>query len=356
MKIASVNQDRGIAPDRHKGAAVHVAAMRAAFEELDAEVVAIDAPDASEVERKLGEACKGGLDLIYERYALDADACAAFGARHGIPHVLEVNSPLALEQQRYRGGTLEAAGPERSFTNAALVVAVSESVADYARERGAPDARILVRPNAVDVKRFRPMTRARRALRDELGLGRRFVLGFHGRLRPWHGFDQVVPLVATLLENGRDVHLMTVGDGPFDEATRGRLPGERCTHLPWVEQSAIAQHVACFDALPLTYAADPAFYFSPLKLREAMACGVVPLVPNLGDLPTLVEDDLSGIVLPAGDPEALARNVTRLIDDRQLRARLSQGAVAQVQGATWTAIARDVLDATLKAAPPRNRA
>ena len=161
MRIACVNQDRGIGLRRKKGAAVHLRAMREAFARTGAEVLALDAPEDGRLDAALEAAARGGdLDLVYERYAIGRDLASTFARERGIPHVLEVNAPLAEEAARYRDtpeDPAERLRDETVFRNASLVLAVSEDVARYCRERGARDGAVEVMPNGVDPTRFRPL-------------------------------------------------------------------------------------------------------------------------------------------------------------------------------------------------------
>ncbi|MBI5434958.1 MAG: glycosyltransferase, partial [Planctomycetes bacterium] len=215
MRVVHLNQDPGTGPAKKKGAAVHVACMRRAFERRGATVAGLDVPGR---EVALGELralhADGGIDLIYERYALDADAGATFAREHGVPLVLEVNAPLLLEAAEHRGRAVAAEDEAREravLTAAHVVLCVSNGVADYVRGRGIDPTRVIVRPNGVDSDVFRPRA-ATDTLRTELGLDRRFVVGFHGRLRPWHGFENVVEAARRLAQRGVDSHVLAVGE------------------------------------------------------------------------------------------------------------------------------------------------
>jgi glycosyltransferase involved in cell wall biosynthesis len=348
MRLVHLNPDPGIQPGKHKGAAVHVQAMREAFCELGQQVLAMDAPDDAGVEVLLERArSEAPLDLIYERHALARHAGARFARRHGIPHVLEVNAPLAAEERRHRGAALAHHDLEEEridFRQATLVLCVSGAVARYAEELGARPERILIRPNAVDPRRFHPRP-AEDTLRDALVPTGRIAIGFHGRLRPWHRIDVIARMVARLLEEQAPVHLLTLGEGEFASVITPLVPQAAWTHVPWAEHERAARIVACFDLLPMYYDPGVEHYFSPLKLAEGMAAGVVPIVPRLGDLPQAVEHGVDGWLYPAGDEAALFAALRQLIGEPDLRARLAAGAITRAQGNTWTAIARDVLQA-----------
>lgn len=347
MRVAYLNQDRGIAPGRKKGAAMHVEAMQEAFRALGCEVAAVEAK-TDEAARAALEALhtERPLDLLYERYALGAATGGAFARARGVAHVLEVNAPLLEEEALHRGGTLDSAARAREaalLAAPARVFAVSREVADWVEAQGVPRARVHVHANAVDARRFRP--RRDEGLRARLGIAPgAFVIGFHGRLRPWHGFERIAEAARTLLDHGLPVHVLTVGEGEYAERLAERGLTQRSTCLEWLPQAEVAGVVAAFDALPLGYAADAPFYFSPLKLLEAMACGAVAVVPDLGELPALVEHGSAGLVYRAGSSADLARALALPARDRELRARLGARAVEVAAGRSWTAIARAALD------------
>ena len=353
MRIACVNADAGIDPGRKKGAAVHLRAVRRALEAGGAEVVAIDEPDATSLRRALETLHEeSSLDLVYERLALGARATSAFCRAHAVAHILEINAPLAEEEARWRDDNRasEAAKLEAQLLSEAdHVVAVSSAVADYARRCGAPDDRLHVFPNGVDPERFLPrwlesaQAAQARALRDELVPAGRFALGFHGRLRPWHGFDRWVRVAEELFARNLPVHFVLVGEGPFEDELAGHVPAGRFTRVAWADHDLMGRYVATFDALPLTYPPDAPCYFSPLKLAEAMACGVVPLVPDLADLAQVVEHGKSGIVYPADRLEVLVDAIERLIQKDSERVELARGARLKALTLGWDRIADFIL-------------
>ncbi len=347
MRVVYVNQDPGIGPERKKGAAVHVAAMQQAFRALGCEVCALEEKDGARAAEALAELhAERRIDLVYERYALGAAAAGCFTRDHGIPHVLEVNAPLLDEAVEHRSLALDAQGRAREaavLAGSDLVFAVSGAVAEHAVELGVPRARVRVHPNAVDAELFRPRDSAR--LRRDLGVpAEAFVLGFHGRLRPWHGFERIAAAARQLAERGRPVHALAVGEGDFAAVLSAAGLSARSTCLPWVTHDEVPRIVACYDALPLAYAAGVPCYFSPLKLLEAMACGAVPVVPQLGELPELVEHGAAGLLYSAGSIDALADAIERLVMEPALKARLGARAVECARQRSWTAIARDAME------------
>ncbi len=351
MNIVSLNQDPGISPARQKGAAVHLSAMRDAFARLGHRVIAIDEPDPGAVRVRLESLLEQqNIDLIYERYALGKNAAAAFARQHSISLVVEVNAPLAQEAARYRN--LEVTKTDRLsdlhlFQNAAQVVAVSPETAAYARNRGARAAITRVCPNGIDERVFHVHGRRNRLQQIERksgGLPTPLVLGFHGRLRPWHGFDRLVLVAQQLREEGYELEISVVGTGDFETPLQARLPQEAYSISPWVKHADLGELVRRFDILPLTYRANVPCYFSPLKLAEAMACGVVPVVPDLGNFSQLVKHEVDGLVYePQNDGATLRDAVRRLADDSKFLDKLGSAAASRAAKRTWLRVAEKII-------------
>jgi glycosyltransferase involved in cell wall biosynthesis len=75
------------------------------------------------------------------------------------------------------------------------------------------------------------------------------------------------------------------------------------------------------------------------KLLELMGAGKAVVASDVGEARTFVADGASGLLIPPGDPGALAAAVLRLLDDGPLRARLAAGARAAAGRFTWDALA-----------------
>lgn len=345
MNIVSVNQDQGIDENRQKGAAIHLRSIRKAFADLGHRVHRVDEQTPAKLLQALDCLVRQeSIDLIYERYALGKSTAAAFAAEQGIPFVLEVNAPLAEEAAAWRGYTPSTqidAADHYLFRSATAVIAVTRQTADYALRRGAEASRVRVCANGVDTGIFKPRDRA--ACKAALGIDPdAFVLGFHGRLRPWHAFERLVSAVVDLQTAGLPAHLLTAGEGPYEDACAGQIPSQLHTHLPWLDQHELGPVVSAYDVLPLMYDPEAPCYFSPLKLYEAMACGAIPVVPRIGDLTLFVRHQQNGIVYSGQD---LARELLQLQPQAERRLQLQNAAIESASQQTWSAVALRTLQA-----------
>ena len=89
------------------------------------------------------------------------------------------------------------------------------------------------------------------------------------------------------------------------------------------------------------------FHYSPLKLREYLACGRAVVAPNLGEIPTTVSDGTSALLYDVGDSDDLAAKLEVLRGDPAFRSRVAAaGRELAVATSTWDLRLRDLLNCT----------
>lgn len=285
-------------------------------------------------------------DAIYERYALFLTAGIWAKRRFRLPLALEINSPLYDERREHGGLTLRWLARRcevKAWRRADLCLPVTQVLAGTVRNAGVAERNIAVMPNGVDPVMFVP-TMHGRAVREHYGLDGKIILGFSGFVRPWHGLDRVVQVMAEIAGQA-DVHLLVVGDGPARsglEALARRLGIEdRVTFTGVVQRIDIAAYVSAFD---IALQPDATAYASPLKLIEYMALGKAILALDQPNIRELLENERSAILFDRDSPESMRTALLRLIRDRALRERLGAAAAEEVKRRplTWTANADHV--------------
>lgn len=201
----------------------------------------------------------------------------------------------------------------RQIAASDLTIGVTSQLAAWAEDLGA--GRTAVVPNGVDTQAFRPDLP-----RPDIPLPGRFVI-FVGTLAPWQGLPALLA-AAALPEWPADVHLVVVGDGPLrqqvDEAVT-RLPhvvalGQIApAEVPGVLAAALAAVVPAGGGRRSD--TDSGRYelgLSPLKLFEAMSCGIPVIAADQPELADLVRKSGAGLIVPTGDSRALATAVSRM--------------------------------------------
>jgi glycosyltransferase involved in cell wall biosynthesis len=276
----------------------------------------------------------GSFDFVYERYALFSYAGVEFARQSDIPGLLEVNAPLIKEQERYRAlfdedGALEAT--RRAFYAATALLAVSDETAAHVRDHGIADNRICVLPNAVDPWVFRRQEHVPERESDHP-----FTIGFTGSLKPWHAVDQLIAAYASLWDHVGPWRLLIAGDGP----ERGRLnelvaalPARIASSIDFlgvIPHAAIPRLLATVNAAVVPGAPSSGAYFSPLKLFEYMAAGVPVVAARFGQIPSLVQHGVTGLLYEPGDTRGLMNALLKLRTDQKLAAFLGERAHREV--------------------------
>ena len=190
-------------------------------------------------------------------------------------------------------------------------VAVTPTLARVARDKDecAP-ARLHVIPNGIDAVRFAPNLEARRRIRFELGIPQNaWVVGTVGRLAPEKNQGLLVDAMAPLLDQRRQ--LVIVGDGPEREAVLSRVAAtlrSEFVHMTGARTNA-QDFLAAFDVFALTSWSEGL----PLVLLEAMATRLPVVATAVGGVSDLVEHDMTGFLVEAGDRPALTKKLFWLL-------------------------------------------
>jgi glycosyltransferase involved in cell wall biosynthesis len=156
-------------------------------------------------------------------------------------------------------------------------------------------------------------------------LGRPPTIGALGRLAPEKGFDALPRALAQIPE----ARAVVLGEGP----ERDRLVAlaaelgvaDRFELAGW--QADPSRWLCGFDvvAIPSRGEGSP-----PLAALEAMMIGVPVVATDVGSVHEAIDDDLTGILVAPGDPQALAAAIAALLPDRSRRERLAAAARREV--------------------------
>jgi len=172
-------------------------------------------------------------------------------------------------------------------------------------------------------------TGARDRIRHELGLaGDDLLLGVIGRISIEKGCLEMVEAFAAVAAARPSVHLAFIGEGPLaaQVAERVRAAGlaDRVRFLG--HQTPIQPF---YEALDLLVSPSRTEGISNVIL-EALATGRAVVATRVGGTPEILEDGISGLLVPSEDPTALAAAIDRLVCDPALRSRLIEGGRARV--------------------------
>ncbi|MEM9553864.1 MAG: glycosyltransferase [Acidobacteriota bacterium] len=214
----------------------------------------------------------------------------------------------------------------RSFARATRVHCVSEAIARRAATLGLePDKVEVIRP-AVDIDRFAPAESAPPP-------GPPWRLVTTGSLIWRKGLEDLLVAVARLVEDGHDVRLELLGDGP----ERQRVVFT--AHDLGLAERVVLRGRVTPDEVVATLRRSHLFVLASLSegianaALEAMACGLAVVSTRVGGMAEAIEHGVEGLLVPARDPRALAEAVGALLDDPARARRLGAAARQRVERA-----------------------
>jgi PEP-CTERM/exosortase A-associated glycosyltransferase len=192
------------------------------------------------------------------------------------------------------------------FRRADAVTCICEGLRRDIAERGVPDERITVIPNAVDIRSFGGSSGHDRLLAEELGLLDRPVIGFLGSFYAYEGLDLAIDALPRLRRDLPGLVLLLVGGGPqadnlkaqaarlgVDDSVRfvGRVPHDQVQrYYDLVDVLVYPRHRMRLTDL-----------VTPLKPLEAMAQRRLLIASDVGGHRELIEDGVTGRLFRAGD-------------------------------------------------------
>jgi glycosyltransferase involved in cell wall biosynthesis len=186
-----------------------------------------------------------------------------------------------------------------------LIIANSDAGKDYTIENGFHTKKMVVVYNGVDTSRFSPDVVARQRVRAEWGVATdEFLVGLVGRLDPMKDHPNFLAAISKVTVDLPEVKSVCVGGGVgayAENLIRDLRPENESCPTVWV--GVRTDIPDCLNALDLLVSSSYGEGF-PNVIAEAMACGKICVVTDVGDCATIVGS--CGIVTPPRDSGAIA--------------------------------------------------
>jgi glycosyltransferase involved in cell wall biosynthesis len=289
--------------------------------------------------------------VVYESHGLSVMVAEE------LPHLLG-NPDLTPSAQKLRRLDRRE---RRVWARAEAYVTITRLLAADLQARYGPRQRFFVVPDgadrvlirfAVDLQTGAP--EAEGALPKAAKPSGPAVAAYAGHLYPWKGVDVFVRALAL----APSIHGLIIGGHP-GEPDRARIEkliaslglSERVTITGLVPRQEVVPRLTAADVLVLPNAASTISerYTSPLKLFEYLTLGRPIVASDLPAIREVLTDGRTALLVPPGNPQALAKALTRVVEDRALGDALGAAARALAPEYSWARRA-ERLEAALDAA------
>jgi colanic acid/amylovoran biosynthesis glycosyltransferase len=215
------------------------------------------------------------------------------------------------------------------FSKGDLFLALSESMRRTLIELGCPEEKILVHHLGVDLNKFRSAL-----MRSNGGAVKILTIA---RLVQKKGIEYGIRAVAQLANAGRPVKYTIAGDGPLHDQLQRLIRDLGMSSVVklegWRRRPEVAELLADADILlaPSVTADDGDQEGTPVALMEAMAAGVAVISTHHSGIPEVIENGVSGFVVPVRSVDALSERLRYLIEHPQVRLHIGEAGRAAVQ-------------------------
>lgn len=210
----------------------------------------------------------------------------------------------------------------------------SRGMAELAiKGRGIPSGRVSVVPLGVDCDRYRPDQKDARYAYESVGIPKKRLIFFYsGHMEPRKGVAVIMRAANHLSESRKtdDWHLLLCGNKGDESSQYERMLTDRAReHVTFAGYRSDLEvlYRSCYAALIMSTGWDS----FPRSGMEVQASGLPLIVSDLRGIRESVRDGVTGLILKAGDAQALASAMSRLLDDNEWRDRLSRQARARIE-------------------------
>jgi len=287
--------------------------------------------------------------IVHGHWVLPGGAIAAWAAR-GRPVVVSLHGSDVYLAERTR---ITRAIARHVLGRARSVIACSDDLRERGIALGARSARSVTVPYGVDADRFRPDASAGARLRQRWQIGEGEIVVFSaGRFVRKKGFEYLIDAVASLGASAMPIRLVLAGAGDLERELRGRIAaqgiGDRVLLPGIVPHDEMAAALAAADIVAIPSIRDESGNVDglPNTLLEALASGTPVVATTAGGIPSVVERDRTGLLVPERDSAALASAIRMLAGDPARRAALgAAGRARMITRASWAGVAERIEEA-----------
>jgi glycosyltransferase involved in cell wall biosynthesis len=211
------------------------------------------------------------------------------------------------------------------------IFCVSKEIKDLLIKSRLPAEKLRVLPNAVPVCDGQKIqVDIREMVRRSLNIARdEFLIGYCGRLSEEKGLSFLVKAQSELARAGIQTKLILIGDGPKRkelEKMAQDLGTDNLVIFIGFRQE-VADLLQSLDAFVLPSLTEG----TPMALLEAMAAGIPVIASAVGEIPSIIENNVNGILVGPAKSNEIAHALGRLIGDNSLRLQFSQEALDTVK-------------------------
>ncbi|MNX94818.1 Alpha-D-kanosaminyltransferase [compost metagenome] len=210
------------------------------------------------------------------------------------------------------------------YRRARALVVVTNGFAEKIAAKGIDPSKIVVVPNAVDLRQFSILDR-KESTKAQFGLEGKFLVSYIGTHGMAHNLTMVIE-AAERLKDLADVHFLFAGDGAERKRIEAMVEEKALTNVTMLGQQSrelVPRLIGMSDVCLVPLRKTPLFDATiPSKIYEIMACGVPMIISVSGEARRLVERAKAGIGIEPENVDQLIQGIRSLRDSQEKREAL----------------------------------
>lgn len=209
------------------------------------------------------------------------------------------------------------------------IVANSKTALDYlTREMGLPPRKAVFIPNGIEIERIHQEASTTPSTLPE-SWQNAVIIGTVANVAPRKNPELFLQVAQRVITKHPDVRFLWVGDGELLNQMQAQCVSMELEQFVMFvgRQLNVAQWLRALSIFILT----SNFEGTPNAAMEAMVVSLPCIVTNVGGSSELVQNGITGFVVPSGDAETLGDRICRLIEDAELRHRMGAAGHATIQ-------------------------
>lgn len=264
--------------------------------------------------------------IIYERYSLYFRSGALLARKFNIPRIVEINSPLSVEQRsRLRLPWLATCIENHIFRNVDFAIVVSNVIKNYLLNLGLPEERIIVQPIAVDPAFLstdcgEPPEDLRQQCEGKL------VIGYIGTLLHYHRINLLFEIARDLAESYKEIIFLIIG-GEKHKVEKYRQQAKKLQVDRYfiftgsIPYKMIPRYLKLID---IGIIPNTAPWASPTKMFEYAAMRKPIIAPDYPPIKNFLPEEHQWLLFPPNDGSALKERIIKLAENPELREQIGE--------------------------------
>ncbi len=275
---------------------------------------------------------KESFDLVHAHWIIPQGVIACLCKKiFNIPYIVSIHGSDIMAFDKSFNNSVFRKLYIIVLNNAAFVTANSNKTAEIVNRISNLDVEII--PMGVDLDLFNP----NQTFKKEKGAKPNQEILFVGRLIDWKGVSYLVDAILKIKSSYPKIILKIIGDGPELSSLQARVKKLK------LQKNVIFLKAVPNYKLPDIYRNADVFVIPSIindngeteglgtVALEAMACGVPVIGTNVGGIPDIIKDRVTGLLVDEKNSEAIADSIIEIMENKPLRDDLSKNAHEFIQ-------------------------